>query len=77
MGLLGERLAAGRAEGRGQVAERDDGHRHHLGRQAQGVDSSSPPRTGNVVRVEPSPSAWAASSRFWTAGKTEASMAWA
>ena len=36
----------------------------------------APPRTGSVVSVEPSPSAWAASSRFCTAGKTEASIDW-
>ena len=75
VGLLREGAAPRRAERRGEVAERDHGDRHHLGRQAQrGRTSSSPPRTGSVVSVEPSPSAWAASSRFCTAGKTEASM---
>ena len=35
VGLLRERLAPRRTERRGQVAERDHGHRHDLGRQAQ------------------------------------------
>ena len=76
VGFLGERLPAGRAQ-----RLRADGR---AGSTATGTtsggrprrpDSSSPPRTGSVVSVEPRPSAWAASKRFCTAGKTEASMA--
>ena len=56
------------------MAERDDGDRYHLGRQAeQDGELVAGRATGSVVSVEPRPSAWAASSRFCTAGKTEAS----
>ncbi len=76
MSLFRHVLAAGCAErlrrdGRGGPLR---GARLRAGAQGES-GSSSPPRTGSVVSVEPSPSAWAAKSRFCTAGNTEASMA--
>ncbi len=58
------------------MAQWDHGDRHDLGWQTQQAGELPPPRTGSVVSVEPSPSVWAASSRFCTAGKTEASIDW-
>ncbi len=43
------------------------------GGRSSASERSFPLRVGSVVRVDPSPSAWAARSRFWTAGKMEES----
>ena len=73
VGLLGEGPAARRPERCRQVPEGDHCHGHDLGRELEQLARApSPPRTGKVVSVEPSPSACAASRRFCTAGKTEA-----
>ena len=76
VGLLRERLPPRRAEAGRQVAEGTTATGTTSGgRSKRGRPARRRPRTGNVVSVDPSPRAWAASNRFCTAGKTDAAMA--